>query len=340
MPPDTPKGITRQDIIAARQRLADELAPTPCTFANDLSDTLGQPVYLKLENLQRTGSFKARGALNWVLTAQESELQNGLITVSAGNHAMALAWAAQRRNVPVTVVMPEGSSALKIATTRDFGARVIVQGNIHEAVQLTHQLRADNGLTLVHPYNDARVMAGQGTVGLELLEQLKPLQHLPSTSRVLVPVGGGGLISGLGMAIKSVRPDLRVIGVEPEGAATLRNAWNKNDASAALVSVNTMAASLAPAVVGELTFAISRQVVADIITVRESAIAQATRMLMLRARTYAETGAAVGLAALLEERVPRSASLATACVVTGGNMDAAQARNLLGEAGNPASNLG
>ena len=291
--------------------------------APDLSEKVGQALWLKAENLQPTGSFKVRGATNWIRTATDSELRNGLVTVSAGNHALALAWAAAPRRVPVTVVMPEGSSPMKIQRTRELGAEVLVGGTIQEAVARCGQLRDERRMTLVHPYNDNRVMAGQGTMGLEMVRQL------PQLTRVLCPIGGGGLISGMGLALKTLRPEVEVIGVEPEGAATMRNAWDKESADAALDSVATIAASLAPAVVGHNTYRVSRQVVDDIVTVSDAAIAEATRLMLTSGRIYAETGAAVGLAALLEAKVQSQDGGRTVLVITGGNMDLSQLRTLL-----------
>lgn len=306
-----------QAIRDAEDRIRPYLSETPLLEVPDLDAVMGAPLQVKLESLQRTGSFKARGALNWLLTAAPGELRRGLVTVSAGNHALALAWAAAMRNVPVTVVMPEGSSPLKIRGTQALGAQVIVQGTIQEAVAYCHRLRDESGLSLVHPYNDPRVMAGQGTVGLELLRQC------PAIGRVLCPIGGGGLISGLGLALKAARPEVELIGVEPAGAATMRHAWDCQDPTAALDSVDTWAASLAPVVVGENTYAVSRQVVDDILTVSEESVRQATRCLLSNAHLVVEPGAAVGLAALIEHRLPEVTG-DTVLVLTGANLDLEQ----------------
>lgn len=307
----------------AEKRIRPHLGETPLLQVPDLNAALGQPLWLKCESLQRTGSFKVRGALNWLLTASADELKAGLVTVSAGNHAVGLAWAAAMQDVPLTVVMPEGSSPLKIRRTRALGAEVIVQGTIQQAVAQCHELRDEKGLTLVHPYNDVRIMAGQGTVGLEVLRQR------PDVDRVLCPIGGGGLISGLGLAIKAQRPEVELIGVEPEGAATMFNAWQEQDASASLDSVNTWAASLAPAVVGDCTYAASCQVVDRIVTVTEAGIREATRRLLTEARLYVEPGASVGLAALLENQVPPEPEKNTVLIITGGNLDPEQVSHCL-----------
>lgn len=309
-------------IKAAEARIKHRINETPALFAHDISDYLNQPLWLKAENLQRTGSFKARGAYNWIATASDKELHAGLVTVSAGNHAIALAWAAAEADTSLTVVMPEGSSPIKVATARDLGATVILHGDIHQAVSLCDQLQAEEGRQLVHPYNDLRVMAGQGTVGVEILRQI------PDFARVLCPVGGGGLISGLGIALKACRPDVRLIGVEPLGAATMINAWTAGRADASLDQVSTIAASLAPAVVGEYTYNASRQVVDAMVAVPDSAIAEATRLLLTRTHLYCETGAAVGLAALLTGAVETQPDQPTVLILTGGNMDLTQVGDL------------
>jgi len=323
MHPDAPLDV--QDIKDAVGRIAPHLVGTPCFPCWELeSGESAGPVWLKAENLQRTGSFKARGALNWLLTAPAHEHEPGLITVSAGNHAIALAWAARQRQTSLIVVMPAGSSPLKIEATERLGAKVIVEGDINAAVARTHELAQSSGRTLVHPYNDLRVMAGQGTVGLELLRQL------PDLTRILCPIGGGGLISGLGVAVKAVKRDVDLIGVEPIGAATMLNAWSKQDWRARLSSVDTLASSLAPAVVGEHTYAVSRRVVDDIVTVDEEAIACATRRLALSAHLYAEPGAAVALAGLDACGAAAKSQGQTVLIITGGNMEPALARRLLG----------
>lgn len=310
-------------IRAAERHIRSLLTETPTVCARDLGASLAMPsLFLKAENLQPTGSFKPRGVLNWMGTASRTELDCGLVTVSAGNHALALAWAAAPHGIPVTVVMPEGSSPLKVAATRDLGAKVLLESDIQQAVARCQQLVSEQGLTLVHPYNDPRVMAGQGTVGLEVLQQQ------PGVERVLCPVGGGGLISGIGLALKALKPDVELIGVEPEGAATMRHAWDCADPSASLSRINTIAASLAPAMVGGYSYVASRRVVDDIVTVSDAAILEAVRLTISRARLYVETGAVVGIAALLEDRVRRDRRN-TVVVVTGGNMDLAEAAQIL-----------
>lgn len=318
--------IGYQDVVDAGRRIADALAPTPMVSPPDLAQALGRPVWLKLESLQRTGSFKSRGALNWLLTASDAELERGLITVSAGNHALALAWAAAYRQVPVTVVMPEASSPMKVQAARELGARVILHGEINETLAYMEALRREKGLVLVHPYDDARVIAGQGTVGLEIQAQQ------PQADWVLVPVGGGGLVSGMALALKHLRPGVRVIGVETEGAPTLRRAWDAGG-PVRLESARSLAPSLGAAIAGEKAYGLSRRYVDDIVLVAESAVADAMQVCLRHARVFAEPGAVVGLAALVCGAFEPPPEDRVVVVVTGGNASVSEIGELIGADG-------
>ena len=279
-----------------------------------LSERLGRRILLKGELFQRTGSFKARGGLNWVRTASVDELNQGLGAVSAGNHALGLAWAARAVGAEVTVVMPDNASPFKVAGTRDLGAEVILHGDINAAWEYMHRLVDERGLTLVHPYDDPRIIAGQGTVGLEIIEQA------PEASVILCPVGGGGLLSGIAIAARALRPDIRLIGVEPQGAASMRHAWTHGGPHR-LATVDTCANSLGAAIVGEYTYPLCRQYVDELITVSETGIADALRYLLSESKLFAEPGAAVGVAALLEGNLPDLPDQGDIVVViTGGNM--------------------
>lgn len=315
--------VTLETVQRAHHRIGDQLAPTPTVHARALSEDLGYDLFFKSELFQHTGSFKSRGALNWVRTASPEELERGLITVSAGNHAQALAWAARDAGTPVTVVMPEGSSPAKIAATRRYGGHVVLHGAINQALEKMEELREREGLLLVHPYNNPRIIAGQGTVGLELAEQL------PGAALVACPIGGGGLISGIGVALKTLRPDIRLIGVEPEQAATMRSAWDREDVHARLESVNTIATSLGASVVGEYTYAMSRRYVDNIVTVNEAEIVAGVRAVITQGKLYAEPGACVAVAALLAGRIEAHPEDRVVAVITGGNMDVEQAKGLL-----------
>ncbi|WP_111412254.1 threonine ammonia-lyase [Billgrantia lactosivorans] len=305
--------IALERLQSAQRLIADTLPPTPLLLDHGLSDRLGRRVWLKGELFQRTGSFKPRGGLHWVRTASQEELAGGLGAVSAGNHALGLAWAAGQAGVPVTIVMPENASRFKVEGSRELGAEVILHGDINAAWERMHELVAERGLTLVHPYDDERIIAGQGTVGLEILEQA------PEATAILCPVGGGGLIAGIGSATAALRPGLALFGVEPSGAASMAHAWARN-APSRLERVETCAKSLGAAIVGERTYPLCRETTRALAEVDEAAIAGAMRHLLYQAKLMAEPGAAVGVAALLEEAVALPPEGDVVVVITGGNM--------------------
>lgn len=312
------------DIRAARERIGDSVEFTPMVTDHVLSERFGRTVRLKAELFQHTGAFKPRGALNWLRTARREEIEAGLGAVSAGNHAAALAWAARTVGAHVTVVMPDDASEVKVEATRSFGAEVILHGDVNEAWARMDELIEERGLTLVHPFDDPRIIAGQGTVGLEIAEQV------PDAALVLVPVGGGGLLSGIAAALRHRRPDATIVGIEPETAAAMRLAWDR-DGPAKLDSVDTRAKSLAPAIVGEHTYEITRKHVDDILTVSEEAIAGGVRHCLTSAKLFAEPGGAVGISALLEglldDRIPDVGDIVV--VVSGGNMSVDELRAML-----------
>lgn len=317
-------GVDVTAVEAARREIAAFLEPSPCLRSAPLEAALGRPLRLKCELFQPTGSFKPRGVLNWLANATDDELTGGLVAVSAGNHGMALAWAAGARDVPVTVVMPENASAYKADACRAFGAEVVLHGDIHAAWARARELVVERGATLVPPYDEPRIIAGQGGVGLELLEQV------PEPDAVLCPVGGGGLISGIGVALKARRPSVRVIGIEPAGAATLGAAWAAGG-PVDLTDIDTIAASLGANRAGEHTYAISREVVDELVTVTDDSIVTAARLLITEGKLYAEPGAALGVAALLDGTVTLPDDDATAvAIITGGNLDRPLLDRLLG----------
>nr|CDQ34097.1 Phenylserine dehydratase [Virgibacillus halodenitrificans] len=310
------------DVQRARERIAEALAPTPLLLDQTLSERLGRRVWLKAESFQHTGSFKARGSLNWLRTARDAELVGGLGAVSAGNHALGLAWAARQRSVPVTIVMPENASPFKVEGSRALGAEVILHGDINAAWTLMHERVEERGLTLVHPYDDERIIAGQGTLGLEVLEQA------PDAQAILCPVGGGGLIGGIGVATSALRPSLSLIGVEPSGAASMAHAWAQGG-PARLSEVQSCAKSLAAAIVGEHTYPLSRRHVAELVDVDEDAIHRAMRHLLYQTKLVAEPGAAVGVAALLESAATLPPQGDVVVIVTGANLGREELAGLL-----------
>ena len=306
--------ISFHTIQTAYNRLRYRLSPTPLIYSHALSEALGKAIWLKCEQFQVTGSFKARGALNWIETATEDELCHGLIALSAGNHALGLAWAAAIRDVSLTVVMPEGSSPYKVRNARALGAEVILHGDINAAMAHTEKLQRQTRRTFVPPFDNERIIAGQGTVGLEIMEQL------PLTGRIVCPVGGGGLISGVGTVAKAVSRDIEVIGVEPAGAATLKTAW-ENGEPTRLEKVDTIAASLAASLAGDITYRVSRQVVDELITLDEDAIRFGMRESLERCKLMAEPGSVLPVAAVMKGRIPLPGTAPTVLVISGGNMD-------------------
>jgi threonine dehydratase len=275
-------------------------------------------LFLKCENFQKTGSFKSRGALNKVTQFDARARERGVITFSAGNHAQALAWAAQAAGVHAVVVMPEAASPAKVEASRGYGAEVVLHGaNGLVALAKARELEAERGLTMVHPFDDDAVAAGAGTLGLELLEQA------PDLDAVVVPIGGGGLISGLLVAIKESNPKIRVYGVEPTGASSMRQSLDAGHA-VQLSSVSTIADGLAAPMAGQLAYEIVKRYVDDVVLIDDAAIAEAVRELLLNTKLLAETAGATATAAVLSRAIPFAPGARVAAIVSGGNVDVAK----------------
>jgi threonine dehydratase len=303
------------DIEAARERIAAVTVRTPTVPALALRHRLAGPLHMKLESLQRTGSFKDRGALNRMLPLSAEERARGVVTASAGNHAQAVAYHGSRLGIPVTVVMPEHTPLIKVLNTRRFGAEVHFRGTtLFEAMIEAQRIEHDEGRVLVHAFDDERVIAGQGTIGLELLEQL------PELTAVVVPIGGGGLISGIAIALKTHRPDIRIFGVEAAVAASAL-ASRQAGQIVKIETSETIADGIAVKRVGELTFPIIERYVDDIVAVGEEDIAHAEHLLLENEKVLAEGAGAVPLAALLAGLLPLRPSDVTAMVLSGGNID-------------------
>jgi threonine dehydratase len=304
--------IALDDIAAARQAIAGHVLRTPMLPAPRLSDLTGARVYVKYENLQVTNSFKERGALTKLASLSADERKRGVIAMSAGNHAQAVAYHAARLAVPATIVMPEQTPFVKIAATKAYGAAVVLEGEtIAEAHVRADRLARERGLVWVHPYDDAHVIAGQGTVTLEMLEDVAGLEVL------IVPIGGGGLISGMAVAAKAVKPDIEIVGVE---CAAFPSMWN------ALHGVNrpmggpTLAEGIAVKNAGALTLPIVRALVSDIVLVDEAHLERAVNAYMTLQKTMAEGAGAAGLAAMLASP-DRFRGRTVGLVLTGGNID-------------------
>jgi len=310
-------------IREARARVASRVHETPTLSATRIGALAGVRLFLKCENLQKTGSFKVRGALNKLASLSDAERARGVVTVSAGNHAQAMAWAAQSAGVHAVVVMPKTASPTKVEASRGYGAEVVLHGaSGNESFPHALELARDRGLTFVHPFDDERICAGAGTTGLELLEQVDDL------AAVVVPIGGGGLISGVAVAIKESNPRIRVYGVEPKGAASTRLSLDSGRAMR-ITSMNTIADGLAAPMTGELNYEIVKRYVDDVIVIDDDAIAEGLRQLLFSAKLLAEPAGAAGVGALLVGAVPVREGERVAAIVSGGNVDRAKLASIL-----------
>ncbi|MGA9243950.1 MAG: threonine ammonia-lyase [Silvibacterium sp.] len=307
-------GVTLQDVQAAHRRIRDFIYCTPAPHSDELSQMTGQQVFLKLDNLQRTGAFKERGALNKILTLTEDEKQRGVIAASAGNHAQAVAYHATQRSMRARIVMPLMTPLVKVSSTTNFGAEVILHGaNYDEACVEAMRLSKEDGVTFLHPFDDDAVIAGQGTIGLELLDQI------PGLDAIVVPVGGGGLIGGVACAVKETNPQVRVIGVQTERLPSMLRAREAGE-PVTVPAEATIADGIAVRRAGERTLPLIQRYVDELVTVDEEEIANAILVLLEREKTLAEGAGAVALASLLQHKTSLNGQR-TAVLVCGGNID-------------------
>ncbi len=307
--------ITLADVEAAQERIGDIARRTPLTHSPMFSTLTGAEIHLKLEMFQRTGAFKIRGAANRIKTLSPSERSAGVVTASAGNHAQGVALAASRNDVASTIVMPEYAPVSKVAATEYYGGEVVLHGvDYDEAAARAHEIEHETGRTYLPAFDDSAVMAGQGTIGLEILDEY------PAPDAVLVPIGGGGLISGIATAIKGRHPKTRVIGVEAEGAAKAAESL-ANGVVTQLDEVDTIADGIATRQVGELPFEVIKERVDEIVTVSDSDIAVALVYALERAKILVEGAGAVPLAAVLADVVEYEDGEVLVPVLSGGNID-------------------
>ncbi|HEX4951199.1 MAG TPA: threonine ammonia-lyase [Blastocatellia bacterium] len=307
--------ITLQDIQAARERLGRAIYHTPCPVSLTLSRLCGCHTYFKLENLQMTGSFKERGALNKLLQLNDAEKRAGVVAASAGNHAQGVAYHATRLGIRSVIVMPKPTPLIKVSNTRDLGGEVILHGaNYDEALAHARQLAQEDGFTFIHAFDDDAVIAGQGTIGLELLEEETRFDA------VVVPIGGGGLISGLAVAMKTLQPDIRIIGVEPEHAASMRAAMLAGQPTEIAIEP-TIADGLAVKRAGTRTLEVVQHYVDEVVSVSEEEIASAILKLLEIEKTVVEGAGAASLAAVLFHKISGLAWKNVAILVCGGNID-------------------
>ncbi|WP_432406659.1 threonine ammonia-lyase [Wukongibacter sp. M2B1] len=308
------------EIKAAMERLEGISSKTELIYSSFFSNEYNNEVYIKPENLQVTGAYKIRGAYNKISKLSDNQKKRGLIASSAGNHAQGVAYSAQRLGIEATIVMPKTTPLIKVEATKKYGAKVVLAGDNYDAAYNEAQrLQKKMNYTFVHPFNDLDIMAGQGSIGIEILNELQ------NTDIILVPVGGGGLISGIAVAAKSINPDIKIIGVEPEGAKAMKLSMDGNR----LVSLNqveTIADGVAVKTPGDLTFSIIKDYVDDIITVSDFDIMEALLMLLERHKLVAEPAGALSLAALkrLEARNKNIVS-----VISGGNIDVVTMSSLI-----------
>ncbi len=315
--------ISLDDVQAAARRIEGVAHRTPVLTSRALDEATGATVLLKAENLQRVGAFKFRGAYNAVASLEAAERRRGVATVSSGNHAQALSLAAQLHGIPAVILMPDDAPAGKLAATEGYGAEVIrFDRYAADREELLAELVADRGLVPVHPYDDERVMAGQGTVATELLEQAGPVDVL------LVCVGGGGLISGCATAAKALRGDVRVIGVEPEAGDDVKQSLAAGERIRIDVP-RTIADGQQLPVPGELTFDVIRERVDDVVLASDPEIVDAMRFLFERVKTVTEPSGACAVAALLAGRVPDVEGLRVGVTISGGNVSAERFAGLM-----------
>ncbi|MFN2609816.1 MAG: threonine ammonia-lyase [Actinomycetota bacterium] len=305
--------VTLEDISAARETLEGIIQRTPVEQSRALSEMAGGEVLLKCENLQRTGAFKIRGAYNRISKLVPAERRAGVVAASAGNHAQGVALAASLLGVKATVFMPEGASLPKVEATRSYGAEVVLAGTIYDEAFAAAQLLAERtGAVMVHPFDHLDVIAGQGTIAIEILDQIA------DCASIVVPVGGGGLISGIAAGAKAIRPDIKVIGVEPQGAAEV----SASLAAGHLVKLDqlaTIADGLAAKQAGELTLAHIQAFVDEVVTVTDDELAEALLLLVERQKLVAEPAGVAGVAAIMKAKT--QVPFPCCVLISGGNID-------------------
>ncbi len=305
--------VTFADVRAAAERLRGVANRTPVMTSRTFNARVGRDVFFKCENFQRAGAFKFRGAYNRLSQLSDAEKQRGVVAFSSGNHAQGVALAAKLLNIPAAIVMPDDAPPVKLAATRGYGAEVIVYDRFKGSrEEIATRLSKERGLTLVPPFNDPHIIAGQGTAALELLEDV------PDLDALVTPVGGGGLISGCAIAAKNLRPQIAVYGVEAEGADDARQSLRENR----IISIpppTTIADGIRTQSVGALTFAIMRQLLSDIVLVSDDEIIDALRFVLPRMKLVVEPTGAVPIAAVMQNRIPASMKR-VGIIVSGGNI--------------------
>ena len=308
-----PSQVAADDVVAARELLSDVISPTPLLYSRVLSDQIGGPVYLKCENLQRTGSFKVRGAYVRISRLSDAERARGVIAASAGNHAQGVAFAASLLGTTATVVMPERAALPKVEATRGYGATVIMHGaSVDDAIEEALRIAARTGSVFIHPFDHADIVAGQGTLGFEIIEQC------PQVRTILIPVGGGGLAAGITVAVKSLDPAVKIVGVQAESVAAYPASVSAGH-PVAVPALPTMADGIAVRRPGDIPFGILSAQADRIVTVSEAALSRALLLCLERAKQVVEPSGAAGVAALLTYNGEFEPPVVA--VLSGGNID-------------------
>lgn len=316
------KDVTLDDVLAARERVMPHLHRTPMLTSRTLSSMTHTDLHMKAELFQRTGSFKSRGALNAAMQLTDEQKRHGLITLSAGNHGQGIAFAASLVGTRAVVFMPETAVPTKVEAIRNYGGEAMFAPSMETIVPAMEAYQHEHGLTYISPYNHKDIIAGQGIVGLEILEDV------PDVETVVVPIGGGGLIAGIALAIKSQRPDVRVIGVEPEGANIVRQSLDSGRCEQAK-HIHTVADGLAAPAAGELTQAIIEHYVDDVVLVSDGQIIDALKLILFRAKLLTEPAGSAATSALLAGKIDIAPNAKTVTVLSGGNIDPAKLKSFL-----------
>lgn len=308
----SPKTIQPEDTLAAREVIAKKVHRTPIVRSSYFSDQTRCDFYLKLELFQKTGSFKVRGVSNKLNSLTPAERAQGVVSLSAGNHAQAVAWGASQFGIPATLIMPEGAVPGKLEATRGYGGKVLTTaGNL---LEYCLSIQKERDLLLIHPFDDPLIIAGHSTIGLEIVEDL------PEVDYVIVSIGGGGLISGIAAAVKAGKPSVKIIGVEPEGAPTMTRSLDKGE-PVHLDDIDTIADGLAAPFVGQHNLDHVREFVDEIVLVSDAEIVSAMKLIWTRCKVLAEPAACATVAALLQERVAIPEGATVVCVLSGGNVN-------------------
>jgi threonine dehydratase len=322
LPATSWEDVTLDHVLAARDRIMPHLHRTPMLQSATLSQLTGTALGLKAELFQRTGSFKSRGALNAAMLLTPEQRARGVVTLSAGNHGQGLAFAASKVGTRAVIFMPEGAVPTKVEAIKGYGAETHFSPTMEAIFPLMEAYQREYGLTFISPFSDPAIIAGQGVVGLEILEDV------PDVETIVVPVGGGGLLSGIALAVKSQRPDVRIVGVEPEGADVVRRSLESGKPETA-IRIDTIADGLTAPFAGELSQSVIQHYVDDVVLVTDDEIINALRLILERVKVLVEPAGAASVAALLSGKAAARQGSRTVAILSGGNIDRAKLKSLL-----------